>query len=50
MGQTRMAGLVQADRKAILNHITTLSNQGMQESFSECTTRQSLKKMGDSSR
>ncbi len=47
-GQKRMARLVRDDRKA--THITTHYNQGIQNTISERTTRQTLKQMGYSSR
>ena len=49
-GQRRMARLVQADRKAAVTQITTRYNRGMQKSIYERTTRQTLRRMGYSSR
>ncbi len=49
-GQRRMDRLVRDDRKATVTQITTRYNQGMQNTISERTTRQSLKQMGYSSR
>ncbi len=49
-GQRRMGRLVRDDRKATVSQITTHYNQGMQNTISECTTRQTLKQMGYSSR
>ncbi len=49
-GQRRMDRLVRDDRKATLTQITNLYNHGMQNTFSERTTRRTLKKMGYSSR
>ncbi len=49
-GQRRMDRLVRNDRKATVTQITTRYNQGMQNSISERTTRQTLKQMGYSSR
>ncbi|KAL1255673.1 hypothetical protein QQF64_013734, partial [Cirrhinus molitorella] len=46
----RMARLVRADRKATVTQITTRYNRGMQKSISERTTRQTLRRMGYSSR
>ncbi len=48
--QRRMGRLVRDDRKATVTQITTRYNQGMQNTISECTTRQTLKQMGYSSR
>ncbi len=48
--QRRMGRLVRDDRKATVTQITTRYNQGMQNTISERTTRQTLKKMGYSSR
>ncbi len=44
--QRRMDRLVRDDRKATVTQITTRYNQGMQNTTSECTTRQTLKQMG----
>ncbi len=49
-GQRRMGRLVRDDRKASIVQITTRYNQGMQNTISERTTRQTLKQMGYSSR
>ncbi len=49
-GQRRMGRLVRDDRKATVTQITARYNQGMQNTISEHTTRQTLKKMGYSSR
>ncbi len=49
-GQRRMGRLVRDDRKATVTQITTRYNQGMQNTISEHTTRQTLKQMGSSSR
>ncbi len=49
-GQRRMGRLVRDDRKATVTQITTRYNQGMQNTISERTTRQTLKQMGYSSR
>ncbi len=49
-GQKRMGRLVRDDRKATVTQITTRYNQGMQNTISEHTTRQTLKQMGYSSR
>ncbi len=46
-GQRKMGRLVRDDRKATVNQIT---NQDMQNTISEHTTRQTLKQMGYSSR
>ncbi len=46
----RMGRLVRDDRKATVTQIITHYNQGMQNTISECTTRQTLKQMGYSSR
>ncbi len=46
-GQRRLDRLVRDDRKATVNQIT---NQGMQNTISEHTTRRTLKQMGYSSR
>ncbi len=48
--QRRMGRLVRDDRKATVTQITTRYNQGMQNTISEHTTRQTLKQMGYSSR
>ncbi len=45
-----MGRLVRDDRKAMVTQITTLYNQGMQNTISEQTTRQTLKQMGYSNR
>ncbi len=45
-----MGRLVRDDRKTTLTQITTRYNQGMQNTISERTTRQTLKQMGSSSR
>ncbi len=45
-----MGRLVRDDRKATVSQITTRYNQGMQNTISECTARQTLKQMGSSSR
>ncbi len=45
-----MDRLVRDDRKATVTRITTCYNQGMQNTISECTTHQTLKKMGYSSK
>ncbi len=49
-GQRRMDRLVRDDRKATVTQITTRYNQGVQNTISEHTTHQTLKKMGYSSR
>ncbi len=49
-GQRRMDRLVRDDRKATVTRITTRYNQGMQNTISEHTTRQTLKQTGYSSR
>ncbi len=49
-GQRRMGRLVRDDRKATVTQITARYNQGMQNTISECTTRRTLKQMGNSSR
>ncbi len=49
-GQRRMGRLVRDDRKATVTQITICYNQGMQNTISELTTRQTLKQMGYSSR
>ncbi len=49
-GQRRMGRLARDDRKATVTQITTRYNQGMQNTISERTTRQTLKQMGYSSR
>ncbi len=49
-GQRRMGRLVRDDRKTTVTQITTRYNQGMQNTISECTTHQTLKQMGYSSR
>ncbi len=49
-GQRRMGRLVRDDRIATVTKITTRYNQGMQNTISERTTRQTLKQMGYSSR
>ncbi len=46
----RMGRLVRDDRKATVTQINTCYNQGMQNTISECTTHQTLKQMGYSSR
>ncbi len=48
--QRRMGRLLRDDRKTTLTQITTRYNQGMQNTISERTTRQTLKQMGYSSR
>ncbi len=48
--QRRMGRLVRDDTKATVTQITTRYNQGMQNTISEHTTRQTLKQMGSSSR
>ncbi len=48
--QRRMSRLVRDDRKATVTQITTWYNQGMQNTISEHTTRQTLKQMGYSRR
>ncbi len=45
-----MGRLVRDDRKATVTQITTLYNQAMQNTISECTTRWTLKQMSNSSR
>ncbi len=45
-----MGRLVKDDRKAAVTRITTRYNQGMQNTISERTTRQTLNQMGYSSR
>ncbi len=45
-----MGRLIRDDRKATVTQITTHYNQGMQNTISECTTRRTLKQMGNSSR
>ncbi len=45
-----MGRLVRDDRKATVTQINTCYNQGMQNTISECTTHQTLKQMGYSSR
>ncbi len=45
-----MGRLIRDDRKATVTQITTRYNQGMQNTISEHTTRQTLKQMGYSSR
>ncbi len=45
-----MGRLVRDDRKDTVTQITTRYNQGMQNTISERTTRQTLKQMGYSSR
>ncbi len=45
-----MGRLVRDDRKATVTQITTRYNQGLQNTISESTTRQTLKQMGYSSR
>ncbi len=45
-----MGRLVRDDRKATVTQITSRYNQGMQNTISERTTRQTLKQMGSSSR
>ncbi len=49
-GQWRMSRLVRDDRKATVTQITTRYNQDMQNTIFERTTRQTLKRMGSSSR
>ncbi len=49
-GQRRMCRLVREDRKATVTQIATRYNQGVQNTISEGTTRQTLKQMGYSSR
>ncbi len=49
-GQRKMGRLVRDDRKATVTQITTRYNQGMQNTISEHTTRQTLKQMSYSSR
>ncbi len=49
-GQRSMGRLIRDDRKATVTQITTHYNQGMQNTISERTTRQTLKQMGNSSR
>ncbi len=49
-GQRRMDRLVRDDRKTTVTQITTRYSQGMQNTISEHTTRQTLKQMGYSSR
>ncbi len=49
-GQRRMGRLVRDYRKSTLTQITTRYNQGIQNTISEHTTRQTLKQMGYSSR
>ncbi len=49
-GQRRMGRLVRDDRKATITQIITRYNQGMQNTISERTTRQTLKQMVYSSR
>ncbi len=48
--QRRMGRLVRDDRKATVTQIITCYNQGMPNTFSQLTTRQTLKQMGYSSR
>ncbi len=48
--QRRMGRLVRDDRKATVTQINTHYNQRMQKTFSECTTRRTLKQIGYSSR
>ncbi len=45
-----MCRLVRDDRKTTVTQIITRHNQGMQNTISERTTRQTLKQMGSSSR
>ncbi len=45
-----MSRLVRHDRKATVTQITTRYNQGLQNTISERTTRQTLKQIGYSSR
>ncbi len=45
-----MGRMVRDDRKVTVTQITTLYNQGMQNTISELTTRQTLNQMGYSSR
>ncbi len=49
-GQRRMSRLVRDDRKPTVTQITTCYNQGMQNTISEHTTRQTLKQMDSSNR
>jgi len=49
-GQRRMCWLIQADRRATLNEITTRYNRGMQQSICEATTHPTLRQMGYNSR
>ncbi len=49
-GQRRMDRLVRDDRKTTVTQITTRYNQGMKNTISEHTTRQTLKQMDSSSR
>ncbi len=49
-GQRRMDRLVRDDRKATITQITTRYNQGLQNTISEHTARQTPKQMGSSSR
>ncbi len=49
-GQRRKGRLVRGDRKTTVTQITTRYNQGMQNTISEHTTRQTLKQMSYSSR
>ncbi len=49
-GQRRIGRLVRDDRKTTVTQITTRYNQGMQNTISEHTTRQTLKPMDYSSR
>ncbi len=48
--QRRMGRLLRDDRKTTLTQITTRYNQGMQNTISKRTTRQTLKQTGYSSR
>ncbi len=48
--QRKMGRLVRDDRKAKVTQLTTRYNQGTPNTISECTTRQTLKQMGYSSR
>ncbi len=49
-GKRRMGRLVRDDGKATVTQITTRYNRGIQNTIPECTTRQTLKQMGFSSR
>ncbi len=48
--QRRMGRLVRDDRKTTVTQITTRYNQNVQNTISECTTRQTLKQMDYNSR